>query len=63
MELIPRLAETREFAVWPFEGELSQLLPHRGIVLAEHPDWHPRLSDPDERKRRFRDEFGHWFHG
>ena len=35
MELIPRLAETREFAVWPFEGDLSQLLPHRGIVLAE----------------------------
>ena len=35
MELIPRLAATREFAVWPFEGELSRLLSHRGIVLAE----------------------------
>ena len=35
MELIPRLAATREFAVWPFEGELSRLLSHRGIALAE----------------------------
>lgn len=34
-ELIPLLAGKREFAVWPFEGELSELLSRRGVVLAE----------------------------
>lgn len=33
--LIPLLAGEREFAVWPFEGELSELLSRRGVVLAE----------------------------
>ena len=34
-ELIPLLADKREFAVWPFEGGLPELLPRHGIVLAE----------------------------
>ena len=34
-ELIPLLQADREFAVWPFEGELPQLLSRRRIVLAE----------------------------
>lgn len=34
-ELIPFLAGKREFAVWPFEGELSELLTRYQIVLAE----------------------------
>ena len=33
--MIPFLAGKREFAVWPFEGELSELLSRHGIVLAE----------------------------
>jgi hypothetical protein len=28
--------------------------------LRMHPDWHPELEDPQERKRRFRQEFGSW---
>jgi len=35
MELIPRLKDDRDFAVWPFEGELQTLLATRRIVLAE----------------------------
>lgn len=35
MELIPLLKEDRDFAVWPFEGELETLLERRSIVLAE----------------------------
>ncbi len=34
-EMIPFLAGKREFAVWPFEGELTELLTRHGIVLAE----------------------------
>ena len=34
-ELIPLLAGKREFAVWPFEGDLPAVLERRGIVLAE----------------------------
>ena len=34
-EMIPLLAGEREFAVWPFEGDLPGLLLRRGIVLAE----------------------------
>ena len=34
-ELIPLLAGKREFAVWPFEGELPKLISRHGIVLAE----------------------------
>ena len=34
-ELIPLLAGKRDFAVWPFEGELPELLSRRRIVLAE----------------------------
>ncbi|MCE2391462.1 MAG: hypothetical protein J4G09_08265 [Proteobacteria bacterium] len=34
-ELVPILADDRDFAVWPFEGELSSLLAETGIVLAE----------------------------
>ena len=30
--------------------------------LRKHPDWHPRLNHPEDRKRRFKDEFRHWFH-
>ena len=33
--LIPVLAGKRDFAVWPFEGELPDLFATRGIVLAE----------------------------
>jgi len=40
-ELIPRLAPEREFAVWPFEGRLCDLLSNRGIVVAET---YPRLA-------------------
>ena len=34
-ELIPLMAGERDFAVWPFEGELPELLSRRRIVLAE----------------------------
>ena len=34
-ELIPLLRASRHFAVWPFEGELPDLLSCRGVVLAE----------------------------
>ena len=34
-ELIPRLTDSLDFAVWPFEGDLRRLLASRGIVLAE----------------------------
>ena len=34
-ELIPLLEDKRDFAVWPFEGDLPDLLPRREIVLAE----------------------------
>lgn len=34
-DLIPLLQARREFAVWPFEGELPHLLSQRRIVLAE----------------------------
>ena len=27
----------------------------------KHPHWHPEVTDPDERKRRFKDEFSEWF--
>ena len=41
-ELIPLLKERdRDFAVWPFEGALPELLSGRGIVLAES---YPRLA-------------------
>lgn len=34
-ELIPLLADTPDFAVWPFEGDLPHLLARGGVVLAE----------------------------
>ena len=34
-ELIPQLQRKRDFAVWPFEGDLSELLTRSRIVLAE----------------------------
>ncbi len=34
-ELIPRLEGARNFAVWPFEGDLVSLLASRGVVLCE----------------------------
>ena len=34
-ELIPLLRAKRDFAVWPFEGALPELLSRHGIVLAE----------------------------
>ena len=40
-ELIPLLSGRREFAVWPFEGELSSLLERRRVVLCET---YPRLA-------------------
>ena len=40
--LAPLLAEAdRDFAVWPFEGDLTHLLAERGMVLAET---YPRLA-------------------
>ena len=27
----------------------------------KHPDWHPDVTDPDDRKRMFKTEYGHWF--
>ena len=35
MELIPLLTEDRDFAVWPFEGDLEDLLAAHPITLAE----------------------------
>ena len=26
-----------------------------------HPDWHPEIGDPEQRKERFKDEYPHWF--
>ena len=40
-ELAPRLTTSRCFAVWPFEGRLSELFPHYPVVLAET---YPRLA-------------------
>ena len=34
-ELIPLLADTPDFAVWPFDGDLPNLLARGGVVLAE----------------------------
>lgn len=34
-EMIPLLAGERDFAIWPFEGQLSAVLDEHGIVLAE----------------------------
>jgi hypothetical protein len=28
--------------------------------LRLHPSWHPTLTDPDERRARFREEFSEW---
>ncbi len=35
VELLPLLEEARDFAVWPFEGSLGELLASHSIVLAE----------------------------
>ena len=40
-ELIPLLRAGRDFAIWPFEGELSALLAKHRVVLAET---YPRLA-------------------
>ena len=34
-ELVPHLSGDRNFAIWPFEGELNALLASRGVVLCE----------------------------
>lgn len=30
-------------------------------ALGKHPDWYPAIEDPEERRRRFRDEYSWWF--
>ena len=27
----------------------------------QHPDWHPEIGDPEQRKERFKEEYAHWF--
>ena len=34
-ELVPHLSGDRNFAIWPFEGEINALLASRGVVLCE----------------------------
>lgn len=29
--------------------------------LQKHPDWHPKITEPEQRRRLFRREFGDWF--
>ena len=34
-ELVPHLSDGRDFAIWPFDGDLTSLLANRGVVLCE----------------------------
>jgi hypothetical protein len=52
-ELAPLLVNSRTFRVWPFDGDLEELLKSTKMVIAE--------VYPEKRKRQFREEFPEFF--
>jgi len=51
----------------PIPGCSMEFLGSRGgwdghvLSLRTHPEWHPEVDDPEERKRLFKEEYGTWF--
>ena len=43
-----------------FQGVRGGWDAHVG-ALGKHPDWVPEIEDPEERRRRFKDEYAWWF--